>query len=273
MPIKASDLDLFDRRQRKPQYFLNAKKKLMKVSHGENHTVTGNELNFYKPNIIGLFVNMSDKQLHIARELYLIIKKMKPMSQQKPILSRADTKIVYDYLEAIQTSIMSIYSAVEAMANAVIPSEYEYNYKDNKGVIHVYNHTAIERWQKTKDKLKLIIPKALNIPSPATYKSWSKFLELEDLRNEIIHNKTSTHLGQVDPKFEGETSGIIRELLSPSVFDKVRAAKDLIQSLNTACGNHPELPLPFEEFNFQSKVFNTTNELKDFFQSFKIDFE
>jgi hypothetical protein len=60
-----------------------------------------------------------------------------------------------------------------------------------QGVETVYSKEAIERNFSLRDKLKLILPKVLQTPDPTKEPWWGHFIELEEIRNEVIHTKQS----------------------------------------------------------------------------------
>jgi hypothetical protein len=76
------------------------------------------------------------------------------------------------------------------MANSCIPPGHEHTVVE-KGIKKIYNKESIERWLSLRDKLKLVIPPLLKDVTPVREKWWATFIELEDLRNEIIHTKHS----------------------------------------------------------------------------------
>ena len=67
------------------------------------------------------------------------------------------------------------------------------------------------------DKLKIILPEIIGCESPVGQKWWSKFTELENLRNEIIHSK------------ESKSKDRYSKLLSTSIIRKVEVHKEVIE--------------------------------------------
>ena len=57
---------------------------------------------------------------------------------------------------------MSIYTAIEALSNLLIPREYKIERKNNKGVLEIWNKDSIERWMKTSEKIGGIIPSIIS---------------------------------------------------------------------------------------------------------------
>jgi len=84
-----------------------------------------------------------------------------------------------------------------------------------------------------------ILPEVLKVESPKKLKAWSKFRELEDIRNDIIHQKTSLkNPNDVDSRF-------LRRLLLPSIFQTIDAGFSLISFFCSKENSHAYFPLGF----------------------------
>jgi hypothetical protein len=227
-----------DKRKKKPKvYSIQDIQQDITMQNIETYKIGKSELRFDTPNITSIFLSVSDKEFQKAKIIYNALIKSKETSRKLHVFSDEETVMLYDYLEHIQTSIIALYSAIESLVNSLIPDEYEYEQNNGKGVKEVWNKNAIERWKLTKEKLKDIIPKALNITSPSNYKCWTRFTQFEELRNDLIHVK-STSITNVDR--EKKLIGI---LISDSVFTKLNAGKDLIKELSKAVPHHYEYPI------------------------------
>lgn len=101
--------------------------------------------------------------------------------RKEQIINRS--KIMYDYIEFIQSSIVFGFTVLEAFVNLSIPEGYEYKFENNKGVIEVYNKEAIERWLPIFYNTKPI--KSINL--------WNMYCSFEEHKNEIIHQKSIAH--------------------------------------------------------------------------------
>lgn len=84
------------------------------------------------------------------------------------------------------------------------------------GVKSIYSKEAIERKFSLKDKFKTILKSILNTPDPTLEKWWARFVDLENLRDEIIHTKQS--------KSENRYS----QLLSKKIFQIIGIHKEII---------------------------------------------
>ena len=88
-------------------------------------------------------------------------------------------------LEEFQFCIFTI-SAIEAFVNQTIPADFEY--KDKKGTV---SKSEIERVWTIEEKLKKVIPQAVNVSIAGDTKIWTTLTELILLRNDLIHLKTA----------------------------------------------------------------------------------
>ncbi|MBO2701055.1 hypothetical protein [Shewanella algae] len=157
------------------------------------------------PNEISLSLSISTKSKNNAHILRESIKNNGKKSDYS--LFDKDVKSAYDFLEEIQKAIVFGYKAVESFCNASIPDEYIYQKRNGKGVIEHYGKEQIERWINTSEKVSSILPSVLDVESPTSEGFWSDFKNLERLRNEIIHSKSSS------------TSDILSELFSMKIDD------------------------------------------------------
>lgn len=160
--------------------------------NGKNNT-----LNYYAPNNVGMLLSISQKSLLEAKLIYK--KELNPdavnhledyenMNRKETIIRKS--KIMYDFIETVQIAIVFGYTALEAFANLSIPSNYQYKSDINsKGIIEIYDKKAIERWVTLKLKVSDILVEVYKTKDIKKTKLWNQFLQFEQLRNEIIHQK------------------------------------------------------------------------------------
>jgi hypothetical protein len=126
---------------------------------------------------------------------------------------------LFDYFEAVIAEIVCSHSAIEAAVNEVIPEAFVYQRSRKPGQEAVsLTRQEIERAVPLDEKLKKVLPQALNIATPAGGKLWPPYQELQDLRDRLIHLKS------VDRKSSGvEDETIWGRLLriGPTVFPRV----------------------------------------------------
>ncbi len=149
-------------------------------------------IEYFAPNNVGILLSKMNKSIRTAKTIYS--KKINLMYNSKEIfddLAILNTKIIYNYIEEIQTAIVFGYTALEAFSNLSIPEKYVYTAKPNsKGIVEAFDKMAIERWTQLKTKLSEILPEIYKTGDIKKEKLWNNFMKLEETRNSIIHQKT-----------------------------------------------------------------------------------
>lgn len=163
------------------------------------------KINFSRPNEISLSMSIAKKSLEKALDIRKGILKCMESTKSNDFFGRGVDE-VYDYLEEVQKTVIFSYKAIEALCNSAIPEGYAYTKGlTKKGISEVYDKSAIERWLSTTEKVSKILPDIYNCASPINKSFWGHFKKLEELRNEIIHSKSST------------SSTLLSELLSSDI--------------------------------------------------------
>ena len=98
---------------------------------------------------------------------------------------------LFNYFEAVIAEIVCSHSAIEAAVNEVIPEAlvYQRSRKSGQEAVSLTRH-EIERTVSLDEKLKKVLPQALNIANPAVGNLWPAYQELRDLRDRLIHLKS-----------------------------------------------------------------------------------
>lgn len=99
------------------------------------------------------------------------------------------SKMVYEMIQYAECAIIFGYTTIEAFANYSIPENYSYQCTNNKGIIESYNREAIERNINLSKKLKEMLVPIYGAGDITKEKFWPRFIELERLRNSIVHSK------------------------------------------------------------------------------------
>lgn len=163
-----------------------------------------NVLDYFAPNNVGVLLSIAHKSLITAKDIY--DKNLNPdkvnhlegfenLDKRNAIIMKS--KIIYDFIELIQSSIVFGYTALEAFSNLSIPSTFQYKTEPNgKGIIEIYDKDAVERWVPLRTKISEILVDIYKTKSIKQKNLWNKFIQFEELRNEIIHQKSinSTNL-------------------------------------------------------------------------------
>jgi len=196
-------------------------------------------IKFDSPNATAMYLNASERELEIAKNLYKELIEPKISTRSHYDLSDGDVIKLYDYFEHIKISIIMAYTAVECICNALIPKGYTYVEKNKDGE-RTWDFKEIERWKSTTQKLRQILPNALAMKDPGQFKSYSTFCKLESIRNEVIHTRS------ILPINLKMAERLDYQLLQPRVFGLVVSAKALIKEIKAALPYNQEIPMLYE---------------------------
>lgn len=194
----------FDSRSLKPKYFTkdmnnpeNAPGLVMQEVDEIKFKGT-NQLEYFAPNNVGVLLSITNKSLKSAQTLF--DEQVNP-NKYNHSLKKADgdrkeflikkSKMLYDFVEIIQTCIVFSYTSLEAFTNLSIPDDYEFKQRiDNKGIYETYDKQAIERWIPLKTKVGTILVDIYGTSDLSKKTAWSYFIKLEQYRHDIIHQKS-----------------------------------------------------------------------------------
>lgn len=159
------------------------------------------KITYFVPNNIALLLSISNKALETAKQSYIknflnspIELDLNKITSNKRIAMDDVSTLVCDYLETIQTAVVFGFTALETFANLSIPNNYTYSIENNnKGISEIYDKNAIERWLPLKTKINTILPQIYQTKKIEHENWWGNFLNLENYRNDIIHQKSISH--------------------------------------------------------------------------------
>ncbi|WP_374537512.1 hypothetical protein [Chitinimonas taiwanensis] len=191
------------------------------------------EISIAVPNEIAMSLSTASRCIKSADALRKNIKTI--IKENKKNFINSDLTIIYDYISLVQQGVVFAYRAIEAFSNTCIPDDYVYTKKTSKGTIESFNKDSIERWITTSVKIGEIIPAIMQTPSPKKEKFWPHFMELEKLRNDIIHTKSTT------------TQQTLSQLLSPHTPKIAQSSADLLAYFIKTDPHNPSFPLGFGE--------------------------
>lgn len=193
---------VIDSRSKKPVGFLDGQdavyaREINRLEFNKKKDGKNNILSYYAPNNVGILLSIANKALLNAQTIYK--EKIDPSNHYHTDILEGTTGnalsgktlIVYEFIEAIQTSIVFGYTAIEAFTNLSIDKDFQYkNIINSKGIIEVYDKEAIERWLSLGVKISNILVDIYECDSIKNNKIWSNFKRFEECRNEIIHQKS-----------------------------------------------------------------------------------
>lgn len=202
------------------------------------------------PNIIALFLNISDKSLKNARLIfndklesnikYVGVNEYNEGNYYKYGIEN-NSCLVFDLLEETFISAVFAYSAVEATINNLIPNGFAL-IKIDRGRKVIDDKEYIEKYYKLSTKIKEIIPKVYGLKIDFDKLDfWEPFKKLEYFRNEIVHYKSEEMLGNESNQIGFLTDFIINLLKR----DIIESARKLITFLTQNIKFLPGLPHEF----------------------------
>lgn len=216
--------------------------KIYSLAKGERAKVADKEIFYTTPNNISLSLSLMKKSHNRAKTLFTKLISKNPSN--KINLRDEEMSELYDYFEEIQTSIIFSYIAVEAFTNAAIPEKYTFKKFNEKGIEETWNKENIERWMQTSEKISKVLPEILKSNDIKSEKFWSDFKDLEKIRNEIVHQKTIDKGTKLD-------SALYKEMINPSIFEKVKSCLLVIDFYYKLDNAHPFFPLGLGIAKFQ----------------------
>lgn len=202
------DYEIFDLRSNRPVCYKESKFDLnaasMVIQEIDTFEFSGqpkrspNTFEFFAPNNIALLLSIMQKSIDRAKEIYLVHlnpDKFNHSFENEKVNKKeklySNSKILYDYIEQIQSAIVFGYTALEAFTNLSIPNGYIYtSEKNGKGIQEVLDKDAIERWLSLKIKISNVLQEVYGTKGLTKLPVWSKFLKFEEMRHDIIHQKS-----------------------------------------------------------------------------------
>ena len=100
-----------------------------------------------------------------------------------------DDEAAFGYFEQMFASVVFAYTALEAFANASIPEDFTYTIS-KKRCSEMYDRGQIERFLNLNVKLGDVLPLVFGIKTPRGTAVWEPYIELQRLRDRIIHLKS-----------------------------------------------------------------------------------
>lgn len=199
---------------------------------------------YFSPNNISLSLSLMKKSYRRAQKQ---LTKLIGNRNEKVIKLSIDEKDgLYEYFESITTSIIFAYIAVESFTNAAIPEDYIYEKINDRKIKESWNKENIERWLSTSQKLCEILPVVLKTNDIKEQEFWFKFKKLEQIRNDIVHQKTIENGTKLD-------SDLYSKLLEKDVFKIIASSLSVIEFFYDYDNAHPYFPLGLGIAKFQLK--------------------
>ncbi|MCX6187408.1 MAG: hypothetical protein NTU43_10500 [Bacteroidetes bacterium] len=189
--VHNSKKSAIEKRASKPEIYFNNSDLRQYIDFGKKQIINTSFQNYFltKPNDVALYSSISDKNIELAKTLgKKLFYRNDRLTTFVPQESESD---YYDFFEFIVTGIITAYTAIECFVNICI--DYDFKFEEQKnGIVHkIYTKSGIEREFSLKEKIKNVLPKSIGVKPPTSEPWWNEFLELEKLRDEVIHSKES----------------------------------------------------------------------------------
>lgn len=217
------DVKIIDKRYKVPMVMLHDRWDTKPLSQEiDIVSFEGSEIPLLTPNVIAIHLSISEHAKIEALTLFDKIKKnikekkedSKHPEKRNDVL-RERSKLVCDYLEKIQTSIIFSVTAIETFANMSIPDDYIYKVESNKKT-ELYNKQQIERNITLKDKISKILVDIYDANPLSEQSFWNDLIELIKIRDNIVHQKN------IDDTFYNEI------LYEKRIFQRVESSTLII---------------------------------------------
>lgn len=214
-------IEIFDERFQGPYISVENESQKVVFQNIDSFQVDGEMIDVFRINHVSLNMNVSERYCTEAEVAYKNFVEYKLLTEESSTYDRAflieKSKKFCDYIEAIERAIVFAYTSVESFINLSIPQDYSYEETEKSGKIKTYDAYDIQRKINLKTKIKKIICRKYGLKNLTQQKFWSKFCELESIRNDIIHLKNTSY------------NDSIQRYLEPKIFKNVRAANELIE--------------------------------------------
>ena len=151
-------------------------------------TLTGDRtLAFAIPNATAMLLNASRRSFQVAQAL---LAKDAPQHAPRGFVQFETNADAVDFAEHMTTAIIMAYTALESFANEWIPPWATYCIEKPKdgGPTH-YCKEDMERRLHLSKKLHEVLPFVFDVASPKGRAVWQAYVELEKIRDRLIHLK------------------------------------------------------------------------------------
>jgi hypothetical protein len=154
----------------------------------ESSRFSGIDIPHYKISFLTILLStVNDSLGHLKKSQLLLEESGKTKNKNYTI----QTQFLCDYIQHFSSAIIFSYTAIEAIANLVIPPDIVYEKKkNNKGVVEKFDRNSFERYIGLSEKIVEIL--RYYKVDPLGKQRLDLINQLEQIRNEIIHQKADS---------------------------------------------------------------------------------
>ena len=151
-------------------------------------------VSFPTPSPAALALNIAMRTARAANEARGKVSYSGGMGDHPKSLEKQSISMLFAYFEQCMVSAVFSFQCLEAYANQVISHVLKdpVDLPRRKGTIRL-TPDEIELRASTEEKLAVVLPKVLGVPSPKGTKVWAGYKELKGVRDSTVHLKSGDH--------------------------------------------------------------------------------
>jgi len=178
------------------------------------------------PSPVALYVSLAQKHAETVVATLPQASSFRDMPDGSDHLKAEAEPDFFDALENLFACVIFSHTALEAYANERIPDDFTFQCeRSDKRHTEVYSKDQIERNLSLERKLHEVLPGLLSIKSPKGTALWERFIRLKELRDDLIHLKSSDWRSSMP---EEAASNVWARLLDPAVPDSPTTAVQIM---------------------------------------------
>lgn len=189
----------------------------------EEIDIKKNKVMFITPSMVALQINIANEAL---REVRALNNKIQNLHSQQKLDDGSINKLliehtleIYNFIEHAQKAIIFSFTALETFINLSIPNNFIWK-KTTSRKTEVYDKEQIERYISWKEKINLVVTDIYEVPQIKKMSFWSDLIELLDIRNRLIHIKSS------------DDTEVLTDLLNKNIFKICLSSQDYINYIS-----------------------------------------
>lgn len=189
----------------------------------EEIDIKKNKVMFITPSMVALQINIANEAL---REVKALNNKIQNLHSQQKLDDGSINKLliehtleIYNFIEHAQKAIIFSFTALETFINLSKPNNFIWK-KTTSRKTEVYDKEQIERYISWKEKINLVVTDIYEVPQIKKMSFWSDLIELLDIRNRLIHIKSS------------DDTEVLTDLLNKNIFKICLSSQDYINYIS-----------------------------------------
>ncbi|WP_201526423.1 MULTISPECIES: hypothetical protein [Psychrobacter] len=189
----------------------------------EEVDIKKNRVKFLTPSMVALQINIANEAL---REVKALNNRIQSLYSEQDLSSESTgeslighTLEIYSFIEHAQKAIIFSFTALETFINLSIPHDFIWEKRTTRKT-EVYNKEQVERYVSWKEKINLVVTDIYKVPQIKQMDFWSDLIELLDVRNRLIHIKSS------------DDTEVLTDLLNKNIFKICFSSQEYINYIS-----------------------------------------